>query len=72
MKRWQRSSARKSGLWLKSAYERAKGILKREWDKLEKIVEALLERETLNRDEFEALFQDENTVGEKNMQPSPA
>jgi len=57
---------------VEGAYERAKGILKREWDKLEKIVEALLERETLNRDEFEALFQDENTVGEKNMQPSPA
>ncbi|HQD40349.1 MAG TPA: ATP-dependent zinc metalloprotease FtsH [Bacillota bacterium] len=50
---------------VEGAYERAKGILKREWDKLEKIVEALLERETLNRDEFEALFQDENTVGEK-------
>ncbi len=50
---------------VEGAYERAKGILKREWDKLEKIVEALLERETLNRDEFEALFQDRTLLGKK-------
>jgi cell division protease FtsH len=57
---------------VESAYERAKSILKQERYKLEKIVAALLERETLNRDEFEALFQDDSPGGVNNLQPSPA
>lgn len=58
---------------VEGAYERAKEILKREKNKLDKIVAALLDKETLNREEFEALFQDDNPPGgAENMQPSPA
>jgi cell division protease FtsH len=58
---------------VENAYDRAKEILKRESDKLDKIVAALLDKETLDREEFEALFRDDDTPGgAENMQPSPA
>jgi cell division protease FtsH len=58
---------------VEGAYNRAKEILKRERHKLDKIVAALLEKETLNREEFDALFQkDDSSGGAGNMQPSLA
>ena len=58
---------------VEGAYNRAKEILKQERHKLDKIVAALLEKETLNREEFDALFQkDDSSGGAGNMQPSLA
>jgi hypothetical protein len=44
---------------VEDAYERAKEILSQHWDKVNEVVEALLEHETLDREQFRAIMGDE-------------
>src|SRR5690606_1709278 len=37
---------------VEGAHQRARAILEEHWEELERVVQALLEKETLNRDEF--------------------
>ncbi|NLA58055.1 MAG: ATP-dependent metallopeptidase FtsH/Yme1/Tma family protein [Firmicutes bacterium] len=45
--------------FVEDAYERAKEILSQHWDKVNEVVEALLEHETLDREQFRAIMGDE-------------
>ncbi|NPA90009.1 MAG: cell division protein FtsH, partial [Chloroflexi bacterium] len=55
------------------AYTRAKDILIRYRHKLDQIAQLLIEKETLEREEFEALFQDESVDAEEvSLSPAPA
>lgn len=52
---------------VEKGYERAYEILQRYWHKLEAVVEALLEKETLNRPDFERIMSE---AGEESAEPA--
>ena len=41
---------------VQTAHQRARDILRNHWEELERVVKALLEKETLNREEFIAIM----------------